>query len=276
MEGKVVVVTGGAAGIGLEMVLALARQGWRVVAADVARDALTVLAGKLNDLGLAQRVRLEEVDLSQAAAAPALIKAVEEWGPIHGLVNNAGLGRSIVRRDFFTRPPKFWDMEMQTWLRYLALHATAPFALMKAVVPAMLQRGVGRIVNVTTSLDSMLNAGAVGYGPSKAAAEALSAVAANDLRGTGITVNVLIPGGVVDTGMIPAEAPLARDSMLRPECMCAPLLWLLSDAAADTTAVRIRAHLWDAEAGAEASLRMAGAPIAWTSLTGQLRAAKFV
>jgi NAD(P)-dependent dehydrogenase (short-subunit alcohol dehydrogenase family) len=70
----------------------------------------------------------------------------------------------------------------------------------------MMRQGWGRIISVTTSLGTMLNAGSPTYGPSKAALEALSAIMAKDLDGTGVTVNVLVPGGVTDTPMISDEA----------------------------------------------------------------------
>ena len=66
----------------------------------------------------------------------------------------------------------------------------------------------GRIVNVTTSLGTMIRSGSPSYGPSKAALEAMSAVMAKDLDGTGVTVNVLVPGGVTNTGMVPHEIGL--------------------------------------------------------------------
>src|SRR5438132_7038777 len=91
-------------------------------------------------------------------------------------------------------------------------------------------RGWGRIVNVTTSLGTMLNAGSPTYGPSKAALEALSAIMAKDLDGTGVTVNVLVPGGVTNTPMISDEAGYDRDKLIQPEVMVPPLLWLVSDA----------------------------------------------
>jgi len=70
------------------------------------------------------------------------------------------------------------------------------------------------------------------YGPSKAALEALSAIMAKDLDGTGVTVNVLVPGGITNTPMIADEAGFARATMIQPEVMAPPLVWLDSDMAA--------------------------------------------
>jgi 3-oxoacyl-[acyl-carrier protein] reductase len=77
----------------------------------------------------------------------------------------------------------------------------------------------------------MLNAGSPTYGPSKAALEALSAITAKDLNGTGVTVNVLVPGGVTDTPMISDQAGFDRGKLIQPEVMVPLLLCLLSDAA---------------------------------------------
>ena len=103
------------------------------------------------------------------------------------------------------------------------MHTTAPLALTNAVVSEMMHQGWGRIVNVTTSLGTMLNAGSPTYGPSKAALEALSAIMAKDLHGTGVTVNVLVPGGITNTPMV-SEAGFDRTKMIQPEVMVPPLL----------------------------------------------------
>ena len=139
-------------------------------------------------------------------------------------------------------------------------------ALSRAVVHEMMRRRWGRIVNVTTSLGTMIRPGSPTYGPSKAALEAFSAIMAKDLDGTGVTVNVLVPGGVTNTGMIPAEAPYAREDMIQPEIMAPPLVWLVSDAAAGVTGRRFLAVHWDASLPPEQAAEKAGAPVAWTDI----------
>jgi NAD(P)-dependent dehydrogenase (short-subunit alcohol dehydrogenase family) len=93
----------------------------------------------------------------------------------------------------------------------------------------------GPIVNITTSLGTMLNAGSPTCGPSKAALEALSAIMAKDLDGIGVTVNVLVPGGVTDTPMISDQAGFDRDKLIQPDVMVPPLVWLVSDTAGKVT-----------------------------------------
>jgi NAD(P)-dependent dehydrogenase (short-subunit alcohol dehydrogenase family) len=111
----------------------------------------------------------------------------------------------------------------------------------------------------------MLNAGNPTYGPSKAALEALSAIMAKDLDGTGVTVNVLVPGGITNTPMVSDEAGFDRAKMIQPEVMVPPLLWLVSDAAKVTGRRFLGVH-WDAALPPEQAAEKAGAPVAWTSI----------
>src|ERR1700733_8973721 len=99
-------------------------------------------------------------------------------------------------------------------------------ALSRAPNHDMMRQKWGPIVNVTTILGTMIRDGSPTYGPSKAALEAFSAIMAKDLAGTGVTVNVLVPGGMTNTGMIPLEAGYERADMIQPVIMAPPLNWL--------------------------------------------------
>src|SRR5882757_4575467 len=103
-------------------------------------------------------------------------------------------------------------------------------ALSRVLVHDMMRQKWGRIVNITTSLGTMIRDGSPTYGPSKAALEAFSAIMAKDLAGTGVTVNVLVPGGVTKTGMVALAAAYDRAEMLQPAVMAAPLHGLVSAA----------------------------------------------
>jgi NAD(P)-dependent dehydrogenase (short-subunit alcohol dehydrogenase family) len=146
------------------------------------------------------------------------------------------------------------------------VHTTAPLLLAQAVVPEMRERKWGRIVNITTSLGTMIRSGSPTYGPSKAALEAFSAIMAKDLEGTGITVNVLVPGGVTNTPMVPQEAGFERSEMIQPEVMAPPLVWLVSNAAQAVTGQRFLAVHWDPNSPPAQAAEKAGAPVAWTSI----------
>ena len=89
---------------------------------------------------------------------------------------------------------------------------------------------------------------------------------AKDLDGTGVTVNVLVPGGVTNTPMISDEAGFNRAELIQPEVMAPPLLWLVSDAAGNVTGRRFLAVHWDIRLSPEQAAEKAGAPVAWTSI----------
>src|SRR6478672_8401838 len=154
----------------------------------------------------------------------------------------------------------------EQWKLFVAVHTSAPMALSRALVHDMMRQRWGRIVNVTTSLGTMIRDGSPTYGPSKAALEAFSAIMAKDLAGTGVTVNVVVPGGLTNTGMIPAEAPYAREDMIQPEVMTPPLVWLLSEAASGVTGRRFLGVHWDPALPPENAAAQAGAPIAWSDI----------
>ena len=115
------------------------------------------------------------------------------------LVNNAGIGQSSIKADQRRNPLRFWEITPEQWQRFLSVNATGPILMARAVVPHMLAAGSGRVITVTTSLGTMVREGYLLYGASKAAAEAAMAVLAADLKGTGVTSNVLVPGGVTNT-----------------------------------------------------------------------------
>ena len=148
-----------------------------------------------------------QTDLTNDSAAEEITKVTRDrFGRIDILVNNAGIGPGAIRPDSWQRPLKFWEITPHQWRLFVAVHTTAPLALANAVVPEMMRQRWGRIINITTSLGTMLNAGSPTYGPSKAALEALSAIMAKDLDGTGVTVNVLVPGGITNTPMVSDQA----------------------------------------------------------------------
>ncbi len=264
---RVAIVTGAAGGIGRAMTSGLLAAGIRVAGVDRDREPLEALAATAREHGKAPELLTIQADLTNDTAADEITKATRaRFGRIDILLNNAGIGPGAIRPDSWQRPLKFWEITTDQWRRFVAVHTTAPLALANAVVPEMMRQGWGRIVNVTTSLGTMLNAGSPTYGPSKAALEALSAIMAKDLDGTGVTVNVLVPGGVTDTPMISDEAGFDRDKLIQPEVMVPPLLWLLSEAAGKVTGRRFLGVHWDPAVPPEQAAEKAGAPVAWTSI----------
>ena len=262
---RVAIVTGAAGGIGRAMTRALLAAGIGVAGVDRDREPLEALAASAREQGKGSELLTLQTDLSKDSAAEEITGATRDrFRRIDILVNNAGIGPGAIRPDSWQRPLKFWEITPDQWRRFVAVHTTAPLALTNAVVPEMMRRGWGRIVNVTTSLGTMLNAGSPTYGPSKAALEALSAIMSKDLDGTGVTVNVLVPGGITNTPMVSASG-FDRAKMIQPEVMVPPLLWLVSDAAGKVTGRRFLGVHWDPELPPEQAAKKAGASGAWTS-----------
>ena len=260
--GRVAIVTGAAGGIGRQLVKGLIAAGIRVAAVDVSEAALTALAGSAGE-----RLLTIAADLStDEGAAEAVGQAKGHFGRVDILVNNAGVGQGTLRPANWQQPLKFWEVRADDWRRFVAVHTTAPLLLAQQVVPDMMDAKWGRIVNVTTSLGTMIRAGSPTYGPSKAALEALSAIMAKDLDGSGVTVNVLVPGGVTNTPMVPQESGFDRQAMIQPEVMTAPLVWLVSDEAGDVSGRRFLAVHWDPALPPRQAAEKAGAPVAWTSI----------
>ena len=260
---RTVLITGAAQGLGRAMGIGLLERGFSVAAVDRDANGLSTLR---EQVGAGPKLEGFVADLTDFDAAKLAAEVEQRFGRIDILVNNAGIGQGQVRPDYHAHPPKFYEVTPGQWSRAIAVNANAIFLLSRAVVKPMIDRKWGRIINITTSLGTMLHGGSTPYGPSKASAEALSSVMAADLEGTGVTVNVIIPGGAVNTPMIPAEAPFARDALLQPQVMLPPLLWLVSPAADHVTGKRFLGTSWDAELGSDAAAEKAGAPIGWKAL----------
>ncbi len=238
---KVAIITGAAGGFGKALVKAFVEQGYRVGAFDIEADGVAALERQYGR----DRVLGARCDLSDPAACAEQVEAVRShFGGLHILVNNGAMGMGAVRLDHFRRTVQIEDISVDVWQRMIAVNLSGAFFLAKAAVPVFRQQGWGRIINVTTSFFTMLNPGFSPYGPAKAGLEAWSASLAGELAGTGITVNVVVPGGPADTPMVPVESGFLRERLIPPELMAAPMLWLCSDEAGDTTGKRYIAAEW--------------------------------
>lgn len=264
---QVAILTGAASGIGRAMALGLLEAGIDVAAVDREPAWLAELESAAAGKNWPGRLSAVHADLADPASFETVVNGVfGREGHIDILVNNAGVGQGAIRADQRHNPLRFWEITAEQWGRFVAVNATAPLMMARAVVPHMLRAGRGRIVTVTTSLGTMLREGYVLYGASKAAAEAATAVMAADLAGTGVTANVLVPGGMTDTRIIPDAAVADRSRLLRPEIMAPPLVWLVSDAAAQVTGRRFLAAHWDDSLPPAAAAEKCGAPIAWKAI----------
>lgn len=253
---KSAIVTGAASGMGRAMALGLSQAGLDVLAVDRNAEGLGTLPAPIRTLA---------ADLADPAAFDTIANAaLDAFARIDVLVNNAGIGQASIRADQRREPIRFWQVTPEQWATFLAVNATGPIMLTRAVVPHMLKAGQGRVITVTTSLGTMVRAGYLLYGSSKAAAESAMAVLSHDLAGTGVTSNILVPGGVTDTPLVGEAGD--RSKMLRPEIMLPPLLWLVSDEAAAVNGRRFVAADWDPALPPAQAAEKAGVPIAWMSI----------
>ena len=259
---KVAIVTGGGRGLGRAMVLGLLEHGVTVVAVDRDREPLDELTKSVPNA--AGRLLTVAEDLTAASADQRVEQAaIAAFGRIDILVNNAGMGQSVIWPNHWRDPLRFWNIEPDQWRRFFEINTHALFCMSKRVVPHMMHARWGRIINVTTILGSMLRAGFAPYGSSKAAAESLSAIMAAELADTGVTVNVLTPGGLTNTSANPG-APFDRSKMIQPEVMIPPLRWLISDESSDTTGRRFVATRWDVSLPEREAAARCSAPAAWS------------
>jgi NAD(P)-dependent dehydrogenase (short-subunit alcohol dehydrogenase family) len=235
-------VTGGTSGLGWAMARALAVAGSRVAltgrSGERAREVAADLPGAI---GLPLDVR------SEASVAQAVQEAWSRLGGIDMLVNNAGIGMRTVNPDFMTEPQGFWLVSPAGFRDVIETNLTGYFLMAREVTPRMLAAGEGRIVNISVNAATTTRAGFVPYGPSRAGTEAMSRVMAADLGGSGVTVNLLRPGGATATGMVPDGPRPGGGSvpLLDPAVMGPPIVWLASAEAAGVTGEHISATEFD-------------------------------
>jgi len=263
MTARTAIITGGAGGLGLAMARGLLADGHRIALIDSDPAATERARDALRDTGGESLAVVADVS-DEAAVEAAVGIAVEAFGPVEILINNAGIGPSSIRPDAERRLPGVAEVTPELWSRFFAVNLAGSMLMLRAVLPGMQAGGWGRVINNTTSFFTMLRV--LPYGATKAALESASAVWAKELEGSGVTVNVVVPGGPTDTAFIADQSGINRDKMLRPEVMAPPVRWLASDRSGATTGRRFIAALWDPRLPAREAAEKAGAPIGWPEL----------
>jgi NAD(P)-dependent dehydrogenase (short-subunit alcohol dehydrogenase family) len=268
MEQRNAIVTGGLRGLGRAMALGLAREGCRVLAVGhIAEDAAAIereIAGR----PLADRIRPLVADLRRAEECDRTVAAAEaQLGRVDILVNNAGLTFTYIDPARYRRPSmqKFWEVGDDIVENVVATNYLAADRLARRVAPQMVARGWGRIVNVTTKLDTMNRAGTHPYGATKAALEMATEVWAKETERTGLTVNIVNPGAGANTpGMAEEMRAMSREGraarLVEPDEMVPPLLWVVSREADPINGWRFDANLWDASLPPAEAAKRAGRP----------------
>jgi NAD(P)-dependent dehydrogenase (short-subunit alcohol dehydrogenase family) len=235
-----VVVTGASRGLGRVMALGLAAAGARVTAVALRESPqLRETLSSADKLGASDRFQSIVGDLRQwTDCLHVHEEAVRSFGAVEVLINNAGIPT-------WGPGEPFWRANIDDWLRMVHTNVDGIFLLTRSVTPVMVRNGFGRIVNVSTRFSTMVRKLYSPYGPSKAFVEASTRIWAEELAGTGVTANVLLPGGAVDTAADVNGVPTPGRTFLPASVMVAPAIWLASDASSAYTGLRLNAALWD-------------------------------
>ena len=267
LNDKVAIVTGAAGGFGRELVRGLLGAGAKVAALDVdgkRLDELAAMHGEALDSG---RLVTTRADISRYAECEAAVAGARaKLGGLHILINNGALGMGVIRVDHMTNLVGIHEVEPEVWDRFVSVNFSGAWYMTRAAIDEMLAQGWGRIVNVTTSMFTMLRGKFHPYGPAKAGLEAMSAGHAGEFEGRGVTVNVVVPGGPSDTPMVPMESGFDRSAMVPPTAMVPPILWLCSEAGGAHTGHRYVAANWDTGADPVVAAKGCRAPIGWPDL----------
>jgi len=239
LDGVRAVVTGATSGLGAAMADALLAAGAAVVFAARPGERLTDAVGQRQCRGLpAEAVPVDVRDPDSVTAAAQ--QARRALGGVDLVVNNAGIGMRTVNPRFLTEPMPFFEVPPDRFADVIATNLTGYFHVARAFAPEFAAAGRGRFINVSMNHETMRRRGFVPYGPSRAGAESLSLIMAEDLRPFGVAVNILLPGGATATGMIPEDLPdSAREHLLPPEVMGPPTVFLASEEAEGLTGERI-------------------------------------
>ncbi|MCH7713321.1 MAG: SDR family NAD(P)-dependent oxidoreductase [Chloroflexi bacterium] len=269
LEGKVAMVTGAGSpiGLGFNMASALVEAGARVAMVDVNEEWLDQSANDIREIAGDDSVVTILADVADASSAEAAVRAaITHLGGLHILINNAGISAGNLNAPETTH---FWDITPDMWQRVISVNFSGPFNMARAAVGHMMDQGWGRIIGVTTSFDTMFRLGVTPYGPSKAGHEAFIALMSRELEGTGVTANVLVPGGATNTNLLPANTVLDRSAIIQPEIMRSPVVWLASEQSDGINGQRFIAQFWDESLPLEQRIEKAGAPAAWPQLGRQ-------
>lgn len=233
LDGKVALVTGGSRGIGRAIALRLAEEG-----ADLAICARNVaaageVAAAIETLG--RRCLVRQADVADAEQAAELVATtIAELGRLDVLVNNAGI----------TRDNLLMRMKEEDWDEVLAINLKGAFNCVRAAVRPMLKARGGRIVNITSVVGLLGNAGQANYAASKAGLIGLTKSLARELASRGITANSVAPGLVPETGMTDGLTEQQQEQMIAtvplgragtPEDVAHAVAFLASDQAAYIT-----------------------------------------
>lgn len=233
MENKVVMITGASKGLGRALTLAFAKEGARL--AICARSSENLLRVKEEAKSLGAEVLVVAADISKSRDVERFVATAEQtYGYIDVLINNASiLGPSPM--------PLLLDYPEEDFAEVLRVNAVSPFLVTRRVIPGMLERNAGSIINVTSEAGHTGFAGWGAYGISKFAVEGLTQTWADELSETNVRVNMVDPGEM-DTDMHQLAVPDCDYPLAKPEDIVNVFLYLASDKAAGINGRRFAAQ----------------------------------
>jgi NAD(P)-dependent dehydrogenase (short-subunit alcohol dehydrogenase family) len=268
MERRVAIVTGGLRGLGRAMAFGLAREGHDVAAVGHIDTDIAQVEAATAGANFSGRVLPLVADLRRPADCDRVVAMTRErLGTAQILVNNAGLTFTTIDPARFRRnePQKFWQVADEIVRAVIETNYIAADQMARRLAPLMVEEGWGRIINVTTKLDTMNRPHTSPYGASKAALEMATEVWAKEVEGTGLTINIVNPGAGANTpGMAEEMRAMSREGraprLVEPEEMVPPLLYVVSREADSVNGWRFDANLWDASLPRREAARRAGRP----------------
>jgi len=266
-ENRVALVTGGLRGLGKAMALGLAREGHPVVAVGHIESDVAEMQAEAEKLQVSQHFHPIVADLREASECDRVVAATRErFGKVDILVNSAGLTFTYIDPARFRRDgiQRFWQVDDEIIDNVITTNYLAADRLARRVAPAMIEQGWGRIVNVTTKLDTMNRIGTHPYGASKAALEMATEVWAKDAAGLGLTVNIVNPGAGANTPGMADEAKALSAAgkmyLIEPEEMVGPMNFVASREADEVNGWRFDATLWNSALPPREAAWIAGRP----------------
>jgi NAD(P)-dependent dehydrogenase (short-subunit alcohol dehydrogenase family) len=180
LKNKVILITGAGTGLGKAMALVAGQAGAKVICAGRRKDKIQQTADDVNKAGgMGTAVEMDVTDLKSVEKG---LKIAEKVGPIDVLINNAGI---------ITGLKAVQDLPVEEWDKIMATNVRGPYLLMRAILPGMIQRGFGRILNISAPIKHLPKASA--YCASKCALDSLTKAVSYELKGLDILVNAVEP-----------------------------------------------------------------------------------
>jgi len=263
LDGRIALITGAAGGIGQPLARAFVGAGMRVALCDTSEDGVRRLHAELG----ADRTIALPTDVSDPAACrDSVSRTIARFGRLDVLVNNAAVGMSTVRADHMRPGRADRGYRAGPLGPLVAVNLSGRSIWPTPAVPGHARPQIRADHQRHHQLFHDAQSRLLPYGPAKCGLEGWSTSLAGELKGSGITVNVVVPAGRPDTPMVPDDGTMERSQLIRPEKMAPPMLHLASDAGGGVTGMRFVAAKWESSLSVADAIAASGAPAGWPDL----------